>query len=137
MRRSWSDARARGIAASATITRTTMHIASTAMPPALRASIASDVPVPTARKRSDVPARDRRPAVLLTGDADRGGGQQDDAPLARGQPDPPRGQDPQRVAVAEDQDPAGRQPLGDQRVHPGAHVVGGLAPRAAVAPEVP
>src|SRR4051794_12525862 len=137
MRRSWSDARARGIAASATITRTTMHIASTAMPPALRASIASGLPVPTARKRSEVPPRDRRAAVLLAGDTDRGGGQEDDPALARRQPEPARGQDPQRVAVAEDEDPSGRQPLGDQRVHAGAHVVGRLAARGAVAPQVP
>src|SRR4051794_2618671 len=85
------------------------------------------------------PSLHRGVAVLRAGDTYRARGEQKYPSVAGFESQPARGQDAERVAVAEDEHPlAGRaQAVGDQRVHPGADVCGGLAVRAPVRPQVP
>src|SRR3954451_17221841 len=120
----------RGTSATARMTSTATMIASATMLPVLTANMAS-LPccctevLPQVREPLHPPCLDRGTPVVGAHDAQAGRGQQQDAGLARGQPEPPRAEDAPSVAVAEDEHAVAalEQPLGDQRVHTRADVL--------------
>ena len=77
-------------------------------------------------------------AVFVAQDAECGGAQEEQPPVPGGQAEPSGGQDPEEVAVAEQEDlPLGGPEASDHPVGPGGDLLDRLAAGTAVAEEVP